>query len=178
MRHEDAGKNQRGDEGYEPHLESRDRSQHHEAGILDLGRESVRESRQICRGLHPEIVQTLADERPACNRPGRRRNAKAAALDDGRDVIHRVRCGHAQHVGRHKDDRERGQNDQRRDQSAVAARCASQPNQQRMERDRQNQRPDQQIEKRDDDPEAEDREHDDEPSADQHIQQTPRERLL
>jgi len=94
-----------------------------------------------------------------------------AILDHHQRVLHRVGHRDADERERHENDRNREQHDQRRRTTITVAEPALQPSVQRIERGRQDHRPEHQVQKRLEHLEAENHQPEDEARADQYIEQ-------
>ncbi|MNT14741.1 hypothetical protein D3C72_1497570 [compost metagenome] len=120
--------------------------------------------------MQPEVIQALANQRPAGDRLMRWRNMNAFALDDGDRILHRVDHGGAQQVGWQRNDGDGGQHDQRGGAAVLVAQPAPEPDLERVDGHRQDHGPDNEIEEGAEYPEAEDCQHRDQPGTDQHIE--------
>ena len=83
------------------------------------------------------------------------------------------RFGHrdAQQIGRHEDDAKRDEDDQRGDQAILVGERTPESDLKRIQRDREDQRPDHEVEERDEDPETENGQNSNESGTDQDIEQ-------
>jgi hypothetical protein len=115
---------------------------------LELRRELLREAGQVgCRPL-PVLVQRLAHHRPARDRLGRLRNLETALLDRCHGALDGVGNRDAHEADRHDQDEDGEQHDQGRGATILAAQPGLEPALQRVDRDRQDHRPEHQVEER------------------------------
>jgi hypothetical protein len=139
--HHDAGDDEREDEHQQAAAEAGDDAQRLGRQFADLGLHALDQCRQVLVRLRPERMHFLADDRPGSHLVGRRRHLERVVAHAVDHVMHRVAELAAQHDRRRDDDGDGEQHDQRRREPLLAADPGGEHLVQRIDRDRQDQRP-------------------------------------
>ncbi|MNF84633.1 hypothetical protein D3C84_670040 [compost metagenome] len=176
--HENPGDDQRKDKGQETHADTGQFAQQAEAETFDLRDVFGCEPGKIGGRLLPQCIHLVTYQRPLRHRLRRRRNSHALLLDDAHRTFHGIGNRRAQQVDRHHQDDDRHQHDHRRNAAVLLPQRASESLLQRIQRDRQDHRPQHQVTERAEYLETEQHQHNNQSGADQHIQQSAGQGLL
>ena len=176
--HDDAGDDERRDEREDAAADAGHHRQRLLGQFTDLRLQALDQRRQVVVRLLPIGVDLRPDQRPFGDARLGRRNLQRVLLHFVDQPMHRVAHRIQQYRRGHDDQRDAEQGDQRRRPALPPAHPGGQRLVQRIQRDRQDQRPDHQHEEGREDPVAQHHQRQDQAGADQHIEQQPRAALL
>ena len=158
-------------------------------GIAEARRQCRQRSRApSSRGRRSSAASSRSEQAGRCTRPTRTHRAsrrpratsrcpragpgsRAALLHVDDQLMHRVAQRAHQHGGRHEDQGDAEEDQDRRGQSLLSSHLVRKVLVQRIERDRKNHRPDHQRQERREDPVAKHDQRQDEAGTDEHVQQ-------
>ncbi len=169
--HDDAGDDECGEELQKPDANAGNEAERHLREVADLRLQACDQSRQVGVRRRPDRIELLADHGPRRDSLARGRDLERALLHVDDQLMHRVAQRTHQHGGRHDDQGDAEEDQDRRGQSLLSSHLVREVLVQRIERDGQNQRPDHQRQEGREDLVAKHGQGQDEPGTDEHVQQ-------
>ena len=176
--HDDAGDDECGEELQQTDADARHEAEHRLREVADLRLHALHQRRQVGVRLRPERMQLRADDRPVGHGVTRRRDLERVGLHVVNESLHRVAQRTHEHGGRHNDQRDAENHDQRRGKPLPPADLAGNKLVHGIQRNGQDQCPQQQGQERRDGPVAQQRQGQHQADADEDIHEPGREALL